>query len=103
MTKVNKPFGKMLTKENYLPLRNLALRLRMRDFIATCGFKSGVWDRLRRFSSFEKYKSYVKENAIKYGYVNKKINSKRVTVSDIYSKLENIETRILEIKEFVSH
>lgn len=99
MTKVNKPLGNTVTKENYLSLRNLALRLKMKDFVVACGFRGGVWDRLRRFPSFEKYKSYEKENAIKYAYVNKKRNSKRVTVNDIYSKLENIEGKILDITQ----
>lgn len=97
MTKVNKPFGNMVTKENYLSLRNLALRLKMKDFVVACGFRSGVWDRLKRFPSFEKYKSYEKDNSIKYAYVNKKRNSKRVTVNDIYSKLETIEGKISDI------
>lgn len=96
MVKVNKPLGNSITKENYQSLRNLATKLKMKDFVSACGFKSGVWDRLRRFPSFEKYKNNEKEKAIKYGYVNKKRNSERVTVNDVYSKLISIEKNIMK-------
>jgi len=99
---INYLFGEKITKENYLPLRNLALKLTGKVFKETTSFGYGVHNRIRRFSSFQEYKSDEKMRAEKYGYIKKRRDTERKTVSDVYSKLESIEAEILEIKSLVS-
>lgn len=100
---INYLFGNKMTEENYLPLRNLALKLTFREFKETTGFGHGVHNRIRRFETYTVYKEDEKERAIKYGYIKKKRDKERITVSDIYSKLERLESEISEIKRMVSH
>jgi len=95
-------FGKTISKDNYTPLRSLALKLTAKEFKKTSGFGFGVHNRVRRFTSFEAYKKNEKDRAEKYGYVKKRRNSERKTVSDVFSKLEKIEAEILKIKSYVS-
>lgn len=92
-------FGEKVTKENYLPLRNLALKLTAKQFRETVSFGYGVHNRIRRFSSFLEYKTDEKSRAEKYGYIKNRTNKERKTVSDVYSKLENLEAKILEVIE----
>ena len=94
--------GVKITEENYLPLRNLALKLTAKEFKETSSFGHGVHNRIRRFSSFQEYKRDEKVRAEKYGYIKNRRNAERKTVKDVYSKLESIEAEILKIKSFVS-
>jgi len=96
-------FGKTITKNNYLPLRKLALKLTAKGFNEATSFKHGVHNRIRRFSSYQEYKNDEKERAEKYGYIKNRRNAERKTVNDVYSKLESIEAEILKIKSLVSH
>ena len=92
-------FGKTITKENYFPLRSLALKLTAKEFKKTTSFGSGVHDRIRRFPNFQEYKKDEKERAEKYGYIKKRRDTERKTVNDVYSKLESIEAEILDITQ----
>lgn len=96
-------FGERIAEENYLPLRSLALKLTAKEFRETTSFGHGVHNRIRRFPSFQEYKEDEKERAEKYGYIKKRRDTERKTISDIYSKLESMENEILEIKKLVSH
>lgn len=94
--------GQKVTEENYIPLRNLALKLTSKEFRETTGFGHGVHNRIRRFDTYLLYKEDEKERAIKYGYIKKKRDTERVTVNDVYSKLVKLESEIMEIKRLVS-
>ena len=96
------PFGKTITEDNYQALRNIALKMTAKDFRETTRFGHGVHNRLRRFQIFIEYKKDEKEKAIKYGYLKKASNSKRVTVADVYSKLEQLELEVKAIKAKLS-
>lgn len=99
---VNYLFGEKVIKENYLPLRSLALKLTAKVFGETTSFGHGVHNRIRRFPSFQEYKEDEKARAEKYGYIKNRRNNERKTVSDVYTKLESIEAMILEIKKLIS-
>lgn len=96
------PFGKIITIENYQALRNIALKLTAKDFRETTLFGHGVHNRLRRFINFVDYKKGERQNSIKYGYLKKASNSERITVADIYSKLEQLEHELITIKNKLS-
>lgn len=96
-------FGEKITGDNYLPLKNLALKLTAKEFKETTSFGYGVHNRIRRFPSFQEYKTDEKVRAEKYGYIKNRRNTERKTVNDVYSKLESIEAEILKIKSLVSH
>lgn len=96
-------FGEKITEENYLPLRKLALKLTAKEFKETTSFGHGVHNRIRRFNTYQEYKKDEKERAIKYGYIKKKRDEERITVNDIYTKLEKLEDELGEIKKLVSH
>ena len=84
----NYSFGKLLTKENYQPLRSLAQKLSYREFHKVTGFGRGIHNRLRRFPALEKYKKYTTANAKKYYPRSKK---KAITLRDVYEKLVEVE------------
>lgn len=92
-------FGEKITEENYLPLRNLALKLTAKEFGETTSFGHGVHNRIRKFPGFRQYKADEKVRAEKYGYIKNRRNTERKTVSDVYSKLESIEAEILDITQ----
>jgi len=96
-------FGNQLSKENFQAIRSLAKKLSFSEFNKATGFGRGIHNRARRFSSYQDYKKYTKTNSEKYYPRGKKRDTERKTVNDVYSKLESIETEILEIKSLVSH
>ena len=95
-------FTNKISADNYSPLRSLAQKLTAKEFKETTGFGHGVHNRIRRFKTFEEYKNDEKERAIKYGYIQEKGNSQRITVTDVYSKLQKLEAEIVEIKKLLS-
>lgn len=91
--------GEKITKENYLTIRKLALKLTAKEFKETTSFGHGVHNRIRRFPNFQEYKTDEKVRAEKYGYIKNRRNTERKTVNDVYSKLESIEAKILDITQ----
>lgn len=92
MANDNKPFGNILTKENYLALRSLARKLTYKEFHLATGFGHGIHNRLRRFPEIEQYREYIKVMRDKS---RPRSTQKRVTLQDIHKE-------ILEIKGLLS-
>lgn len=89
----NKPFGNILTKDNYQALRGLAQKLTCKEFMLATGFKSGIHTRLRSYSTFEAYKEYTNANAKKY-YPRR--SKKTITLKDVYQELQEIKRLLIK-------
>ena len=85
---VNYPFGKILTEQNYQPLKKLAQKLLYKEFHSSTGFGRGVHNRLRRFPDFKSYRKYTSNNNKKY---YPRYHKKAITLRDVYEKLIKIE------------
>lgn len=83
-------FGDRLTTENFEALRKLAQKLSYKDFSETTGFGHGIYTRLRRFEKLGQYKEYIAQNQ-KKSYKN---TEKKITLADVYKKLEQLETSL---------